>query len=100
MDSPWLWAGIAWIGWLILSGVRERREQRRWEREKNVAEREAQLEPARAKLARDSEAFDHLLAEKTAGFPWLAQAWADYHHLVSLNQAVALETKSHPALGA
>lgn len=38
-----------------------------------------------------------IIKEKSQGFPWLAQAFADYFHLQDLRQAEYLQHKSHPA---
>jgi hypothetical protein len=45
----------------------------------------------------DKHAIETLAHEKSAGFPWLAQAYADYFHLNDLATASHLEQKSHPA---
>ncbi len=42
-------------------------------------------------------AFQKLLEEKFAGFPWLAQAWADYRRLETEREALRLATKKWPA---
>lgn len=39
-----------------------------------------------------------LADEKTSGFPWLAEAYADYFYLKSIKEAKYLENKLHPAL--
>lgn len=52
---------------------------------------------ARASAARDNQALENLLAEKTAGFPWLAQAWAEWRELEAERAADELRHKSHPA---
>jgi hypothetical protein len=38
-----------------------------------------------------------LAKEKSKGFPWLANAYAEYHHLKDMEEARWLESKSHPA---
>ena len=45
----------------------------------------------------DKRARETLAKEKSTGFPWLAQAYADYSHLKDLATARHLEQKSHPA---
>ncbi len=45
----------------------------------------------------DMTAIDTLAKEKTQGFPWLAQAYADHFHLQDLKSAEYLRHKSHPA---
>lgn len=49
------------------------------------------------KVQSDIEAINTLAEEKSQGFPWLAQAYADYFHLQDLKRANYLEHKSHPA---
>lgn len=48
----------------------------------------------------DIRAIKTLAEEKTEGFPWLAQAYADYAHLKDLRKADYLQHKLHPALKA
>lgn len=45
----------------------------------------------------DKQAIETLAKEKSTGFPWLAQAYADYFHLKDLATSRYLEQKSHPA---
>lgn len=45
----------------------------------------------------DKHAIETLAKEKSAGFPWLAQAYSDYFRLKDLATASHLEQKSHPA---
>lgn len=49
------------------------------------------------KVQADIKAIDTLAKEKSEGFPWLAEAYADYFHLQDLKEANYLEHKSHPA---
>lgn len=49
------------------------------------------------KVQMDIQAINTLAKEKSQGFPWLAQAYADYFYLKDLNRARYLEHKSHPA---
>ncbi|MGB8707803.1 MAG: restriction endonuclease [Dehalococcoidia bacterium] len=46
----------------------------------------------------DRKAIERLAEEKSQGFPWLSQAYADYFYLQDLKLADYLETKLHPAL--
>jgi len=48
------------------------------------------------KVQYDIEAINTLAKEKSEGFPWLAQAYADYSHLQKLREADYLAQKSHP----
>ncbi len=49
------------------------------------------------KVKKDKLAIETLAKEKSVGFPWLAQAYAEYFHLQDLETANYLEYKSHPA---
>jgi len=60
----------------------------------------AELESKEAKLKAHEKAVRNLVKEKTEGFPWLAEAYADYLRLQDLKKADYLEHKSHPALKA
>ncbi len=46
------------------------------------------------------EAINNLYNEKTKGFPWLADAFADYNFMMNQRKADALKFKSRPALKA
>ena len=43
------------------------------------------------------EEIEIIASEKSKGFPWLAEAYADYFYLKELEEAKYLEYKSHPA---
>ncbi len=49
------------------------------------------------KVQEDRQAIEVLTKEKSLGFPWLAQAYAEYFYLQDLKTANYLESKSHPA---
>lgn len=55
------------------------------------------LDQKKQKLDRQEEAVLLLAKQKATGFPWLADAYADFYHLEDLQAARTLETKSHPA---
>jgi hypothetical protein len=96
--------GIALIGWVSskLSDLRDR--ARKYEelvaRLGSLDTYKAQLESKQAELKAREEAVGNLVKERTEGFPWLAQAYADYLHLQDLERANYLAWKSHPALKA
>ncbi|MBI3996699.1 MAG: hypothetical protein HY352_03480 [Candidatus Omnitrophica bacterium] len=48
-------------------------------------------------VADDKQALDAIAKEKSLGFPWLADAYAEYFHIGDLKAAQHLEWKSHPA---
>jgi len=92
---------IALIGWLFsrLSDLRGRAKKYD-EFKANLGSLDAykaQLESKQAELKAREEAVANLVKEKTEGFPWLAQAYADYLHLEDLVRARHLEYKPHPA---
>ena len=62
--------------------------------------RQRQLEARESQSKAQQEALEILAKEKSQGFPWLAQAYADYFRLEDLKMAEYLETKPHPALKA
>jgi len=96
--------GIALIGWLSskLSDLRERARKYDALTTKlgSLDAYKAQLESKQSQLKAREEAIGNLVREKTQGFPWLAQAYADYLHLQDLERANYLAWKSHPALKA
>ena len=49
------------------------------------------------KVQENREAMETLAREKALGFPWLAQAYAEYFHLLDVEAANYLEHKSPPA---
>jgi len=106
---------ILWLfgGWLFIQSVvalweRIRGEWRlRAELSKLRREREEEtvvvgvwlkeLETGKHELADHRAAFAKLIAERTAGFPWLARAFGDYVQLRALEKADALDSKQRPA---
>jgi len=50
------------------------------------------------KVKFDRRTIEILAKEKSSGFPWLANAFADFYYLQKLKEADYLEHKSHPAL--
>lgn len=55
------------------------------------------LELIESKLISKQKDFEILIKEKCTGFPWLAQAYADYIQLQDLKEANYFRRKSHPA---
>ena len=45
----------------------------------------------------DKEAIENIWKEKCKGFPWLAEAYADYFYLRKMKLSDYMKTKSHPA---
>jgi len=92
---------LVFIGWLFnkLSNLRERAKKyvELKARVGSLDTYKAQLESKQTELKAREEALGNLVKEKTEGFPWLAQAYADYLHLEDLMKARHLEYKSHPA---
>ncbi len=62
-----------------------------------LSRREELLEIAKIKAREDIE---KIARQKSIGFPWLAEAYADYFALRDKKIADTLRTKSHPALSA
>lgn len=56
-----------------------------------------EYEAKETRLGTEREAFATLVREKTQGFPWLAEGWADYLHLADCKAADDLESRRRPA---
>jgi hypothetical protein len=103
-----IWATLVAIGW-VFTKLGEWRDSSRELRRKaklydeRVAELSQldkyrdQLEARREKLERQTSELSALIAEKTQGFPWLSQAFADYFQLEAMKEADQLQYKKHPA---
>lgn len=93
--------GLIVVAWFVSLWDKARKYDDMKRRYGNVAAQEADLARRRAELERktksDIEAINVLAGEKSQGFPWLAQAYADYFHLQDMQRAGHLEHKSHPA---
>jgi hypothetical protein len=72
--------------------------QIRRETEEELAERELRLQQALAAHEEKLAVLDTLIHEKTTGFEFIGQAWADYELAVAESQAEFLEFKEYPAL--
>lgn len=48
-------------------------------------------------LKKEREAIDHIVSQKSMGFPWLAEVFADYYSLIDTQREEHLKRKSHPA---
>lgn len=72
--------------------------------EHEIAEARAEIErykrEAKQRITKDEKAVTQLAREKSQGFPWLGNAYADYFHLRDLWAADDLQQKPHPALKA
>jgi len=64
---------------------------------KDIEEAKKKVESEKQLNEQAREAIELIANEKSQGFPWLAQAYADYFHLEKLKLAARLEHKSHPA---
>lgn len=67
------------------------------EREKWELEKKRQNEMWEEHVQEIKEELNIIAAEKAIGFPWLANAFAEYFYLVDLKRADYLASKSHPA---
>jgi len=52
------------------------------------------------RVRKDIEAIEFIAKQKSTGFPWLANAYAEFYELKDLKDAEYLERKSHPAFKA
>ncbi len=91
------------VGWSI-GKVFEYLQKRQIAKIENIRKKEREIEEAKKKLEairaqneQDKEAIKIIAEEKSRGFPWLAEAFADYCYLQNLKEAKYLEYKSHPA---
>lgn len=62
-----------------------------------IDELDRQLKRDQERIDQERSEIEGLAKEKSKGFPWLAEAYADYYHLRDLRMASWLESKSHPA---
>jgi hypothetical protein len=101
-ESLWFWGilagigGIALICSLILNWLKTI-EKLRLNRKSDLDSLETKLNEKEIRLGNEREAIDILYKEKSHGFPWLANAYAEYQSLIELQIAKVLETKKHPA---
>ena len=102
--QPWLiLIGVIVIGWTIgwiFKYLEARRQISRIEIQTAKEELEKERQNILAEKVKNQqyrEAIDVLAHEKSAGFPWLARAYADYSQLRLLQEATNLENKPHPA---
>lgn len=88
-------AGIAGLIALAVWASNLRTERQRLLDEKTAWSKK--LETERKAIEDDREAVRTLAKEKSIGFPWLAQAYADYFELRDKKVAEYLQWKPHPA---
>lgn len=99
---------ISWISSLIVKGrvydAAEPRLDNLDNAEREFAQKTAEAElqfKVRAKQLDDREQGILILSkQKAVGFPWLANAYAEFFHLEEMKLARTLETKKHPAFTA
>lgn len=58
---------------------------------------DADIQKHKENVKKEREDIDTIIKQKSMGFPWLAQAFADYYELLDEQKAKYLTTKSHPA---
>lgn len=94
-------AAIGLISWIADNVTKARLYQQLKPRLDELDRREATFKQEQAnwtkKVQDDKQAIETLAKEKSLGFPWLAQAYADHFHLQDMKTASSLEHKSHPA---
>ncbi len=64
---------------------------------RELDEERGKLSHTQKMIEENFEAIDLLCQEKSRGFPWLAEAYADYSHLRDMKLADWLVSKDHPA---
>lgn len=104
-----LWIALIIAGWAVIRAVYTRvsgllDSARKYKRLKpkldGLEHRESALTARASFLDKRAEDIITLSRQKSIGFPWLAQAYAEYFYLEDLKIAHELETKSRPALAA
>lgn len=92
---------IGLVSWIVDNARKARVYERLKPRLDNLDGDEARFRKEQSqwaeKVEADKRAIQTLAKEKSLGFPWLAQAYADYFNLEDLRTARYLERKSHPA---
>lgn len=110
------WSVIYWIVETIYNSNKYNELKIKFDNlEDNIKEREIELENDRSRLnakidefnneinlqnlkvKKDEEEINKMVAQKSMGFPWLADAFADYFALKDLKVEEYLVTKNHPA---
>ncbi len=95
--------GIIVAIWALgkLGGYLQQKEKAKIEdiqrKSKEIEEAKKKVESEKHLNEQAREAIELIANEKSQGFPWLAQAYADYFHLQNLKEADYLQYKSHPA---
>jgi len=93
---------IVFISWVYGNAKKAKLYDQLRPRLANLDVAEAQFQREKGEWAQkkkqDQEAIHTLAGEKSQGFPWLAEAYADYFYLDELRTATHLETKPHPAM--
>lgn len=109
-----------WISWSIFSWIREafdnskkylelkpeldslNKQKEDFERKKQKEEADMALESQKITQAKDNAKKDleRIAKQKSMGFPWLAEAYAEYFTLRDLRREDYLLKKNHPALTA
>jgi hypothetical protein len=96
----WAWPtliGIYFVGVILAWIVGIYRKAKLYD---TVGPRAEELDAKAKQLAYEAEGVRTLATQKAIGFPWLADAYADFFHLEDLRVARELETKTRKALKA
>lgn len=92
---------ITFVGWVLSNWSKAKKYNELKPRLDSLETQEADFKDRQIgwqkKVQYDIEAINTLAKEKSEGFPWLAQAYADYSYLQKLWEADYLAQKSHPA---
>jgi len=89
------WPVAAFFDWL--AAKKKAKIERIREKHAEISKGIRKLEVLKAQNEEDRQAIQVLAQEKSDGFPWLADAYADYLHLQDLKRARYLQNKKHPA---
>ena len=100
----WKWLFFGIIGFIVVANIighfiRKIRDAEMRLRQK-IEKADQEIEQARTQNELDRKAIEILAGQKSQGFPWLAEAYADYFELQNLKTAKFLVNKPHPAYSA
>jgi len=88
---------IGFIGWVVELYKKSKDYDELKSEFDELWKKREEIARAKKRIIRDRKAINRITEEKSSGFPWLAEAYADYFHLQQLKEADHLRYKSHPA---
>jgi hypothetical protein len=93
--------GLGILGWIvetISNSIKYKKLKPQFnELENSIKKHEANVRLWNEEVQRDKEAIQKITNQKSMGFPWLADAYADYFSLKDLKKEEYLKNKRPPA---